>query len=137
MLGRAVLAALERSRTVTAAARGSQSTNFLSENWLIFVALAVIAVFGCGLYLWDRRRKTAGTQARTPQSLFQELCTAHKLNRSEQALLSNLCAAQELALPALVFVDSSILARAEAMSIDNPDGLRQLRQKLFPAAGAR
>ena len=103
-----------------------------SAWWIIGVAFALVA---CGLtygYL-HRQKKTAAPPAAAAskrtlvRSPFDELVDAHKLDNKEVSLLRQAVQQLEVALPILLFVDPTLLAR---FCKANPEA-EALRQKLF------
>ena len=105
-----------------------------SRNWYLVLAVVGIAVFGAGLYFWDKHRKSSGSGSDHPKSLFLELCSAHGLSRGERALLRDAAEQQGIAQPGLAFVDPRILEATASAAGEDAAAFGELRQRLFGRA---
>lgn len=123
-----LLATSEISR---AAVRHLQRSSSLRENW--FLALVVLAIVASwvGLYFWDRQRQLAPKRTKTQKSLFQQLCDAHRLDRSERMLLVKAAQTGGATFDAVVFVDPRILDGLGAAGEADGEAFRALAIKLF------
>jgi hypothetical protein len=83
-----------------------------------------------------RRTPTKAAAVHSPQRLFGELCTVHRLNAAQRRLLEWVADDSPLMQPALVFLDPLLLESAIARS-ESP-GVRKrltdLRARLFAGA---
>jgi hypothetical protein len=105
-----------------------------SRENLIFILFAVIiAGIWAALFMWDRMRRMAPATPKVAQSLFDQLCQAHRLDAGDSTLLSEAAREFNLASPALLFVQPDHLTRLSADGVEHAAGYRQLRERLFGA----
>jgi hypothetical protein len=107
--------------------------------WWLFVAAAVIAVFVVVASILAKQDKHR--LFNSPRALFNALCKAHNLDRGSRMLLKQLAQAQQLTVPARMFLEPDrfdpALLGPELRHYR--DTVIQLRNKLFaveaPAEG--
>lgn len=112
-------------------ARYSRRSNSFEENWIVLLVIGGIAALWIGLYVWDWLRKEDDPTPDVPNSLFIELCRAHRLERGERELLARLAEAQDLAQPALLFVQPAILTAAGRSDLPEAPVFAGLGRRLF------
>ncbi len=101
-------------------------------EWALFIASVVmIAGFWIVLHLRAKREEQVAKEPDGPQSLFVELCAAHRLSETQRNILTNAAATSGVQPPTLLFVDPSVL-RGQAQS-GRPEAtvIRDLGLKLF------
>ena len=106
----------------------------LSQYLLWIGAIGAVALAVVGFHLWNVSRKSRNQgETAAPEDVMAELCKAHELSRIEQTLLMKIARSQQLAQPAVLFIDPQPFERAG----DEPDldahSCRALRVKLFGA----
>lgn len=121
---------LASMKSVSQSARNSPTAS-LEHSWYLIVAVVVIALTWAWLYYWDRYRKDSLKRPATPQSLFRELCAAHRLSRQEQALLEAIVEREGLEHPAVVFVAPALLRSMAAAGGSRAAEYAELGRKLF------
>lgn len=103
----------------------------LSHNWVLVCALLAVVGFWVGLVYWDRIRHRLLKLGRQPNSLFQELCTAHRLNRGQRMLLMKAAHSGRIHCASVMFVDRQILEKFAAGESDDASRYRELLVRLF------
>ncbi len=103
-----------------------------AEAW--GTALVCVGLLGLGLLLrylarWQERR----AQQDRPAALFQELCRAHRLSKSDRALLIQIAEESALRQPSELFVRPELLAesRFPAAPAGTIKQIGALRERLF------
>jgi hypothetical protein len=104
--------------------------------WWVFVAAVVIAAFGVVAGILAKQDKHR--LFNSPRALFNALCKAHGLDRVSRALLKQVARAQQVTVPARLFLEPSwfepnmlgpeLQSQREAIAI--------LRKRLFADRGA-
>jgi hypothetical protein len=96
-----------------------------------YLAPAAIAALGLALVLYDRLRTWRQSIPPTPRNLFQELCAAHGLSRSERRVMEVVAETLPQGAKCRAFVDPRPLDHLAASG--GPDGelSARLRKKLF------
>ncbi len=115
-----------------AASNRSRSMASLSNNieLIIWVVIAMVALWA-GLNFWTRYRDKILRSSDSPQSLFLELCSVHRLSRTEKSLLMEAANAAHLTEPAIAFVNPQVLGGTTGSASANSQERRVLAEKLF------
>ncbi len=100
---------------------------------LPYVAAAVAAGVGWGVFAYVKRRNDMTERCSDPHKLFRELSQVHKLERNHRRLLLQLASALKFAQPAQVFVTPAAFepSRLPAELRSRAAELTWLRQRLF------
>lgn len=101
--------------------------------WLLAAALIAAAFVSLAAFL---SRQDKHRLFNSPRALFNALCKAHKLDRSSRNLLKQLATAQEMAIPARLFLEPDRFEPAQipaALQNCQPQ-YAQLKERLFAAA---
>jgi len=111
--------------------RSASRGGTLSDNLFLITWIGLIIAFWIGLYYFDQWRKSRSAMMGSAKSLFVELCKAHRLTRTERALMLRAAKVYNPAEPAAIFVDPRILS--SCATLPKPDGpdYSLLRQKIF------
>lgn len=99
---------------------------------IVIVAVSAAALWG-GLILVDRIRTHSATRRQSPQGLFWELCSAHRLSRAERNALWSAAETLPEADCCRIFVDAEILAGLSASGSADAGEFSRLARKLFGA----
>lgn len=102
-----------------------------SDNTFLYISFAMIAAFWGVLYYWDKWRKQRSKRTGSAKSLFMELCDAHRLARTERALLMKAAKSLGAGEPAVLFVDPRIVGKFAAASGGEAKQYAALSSKLF------
>jgi hypothetical protein len=106
--------------------------------WTLLAIIFVAMLIAASIYLFFQLRQRRA-YANNPQLLFQELCAAHSLCRSQRQALRRLAQVRGLTDPGLVFVDCSLWpSSVEANRLLGNrirKSLTELRRQLFQAPG--
>lgn len=113
------------------AAKSEPSGSF-SSVWVIGTAVAVSLVWVV-IFYGDRIRALIHAQTNPVENVFDRLCEAHQLDRSQKEFLTRLAEAERLTRPALVFVDPTHLRRTIDSGGAASPTASLLHQKLFEA----
>jgi hypothetical protein len=99
--------------------------------WWLFVAAIVVAMFAGIASLLARQDKRR--LYNSPRALFRALCKAHALDRSSRLLLKQIARAQNLSVPARLFLEPDRFDSAMLTSDMRPqrDAVAALRKRLF------
>lgn len=97
-----------------------------------FVAVvAGLALLWLGFTALERWRKAWLTQSPTPQALFRELCSAHRLTRGERQMLQSITRGMTPEQRLQVFIDPALLGRAALSPTPEADAFGALLRRLF------
>lgn len=118
----------EISRAVS---RYYQRSSTLAENWILLCVFLAIVAFWIVLVYWDRLCLRLLPNHRRPDSLFQELCAAHRLNRGQRMLLIKAAHSGQIGCAAVLFVEPAILERLAGGEARDADSYRELLVRLF------
>ena len=109
-----------------------------SALWTLLAIIFVAMLIAASIYLFFQFRQRRA-RASNPQLLFQELCAAHSLSRSQRQALRRLAQVRGLTDPGLVFVDCSLWPNSVEANrlLGNRirKSLTELRRLLFQAPG--
>jgi len=111
--------------------RYSARSSSLSANWFLIVVVLVIVGLWVGLYYWDKRRGNLASRAGGGESLFLQLCRAHRLTRREHSLLTQIAKAKQVVEPAHLFVDPDLLDAPMMVSDLDVQAYVDLKAKVF------
>jgi len=111
--------------------RSLQRSTTMSDNLFLVTWMGLIISFWVGLYYFDKWRKSRSGTVGSAKSLFLELCRVHGLSRKERSLLLRAAKLYQPLEPAVIFVDSRILARCENAPSPEKEGYAGLSAKLF------
>lgn len=105
-----------------------------SSQLMVVIAVAIVCVIvGLVLTLVDHLRQTNPERDLTAAGLFEELCELHRVNEHERQLLVHAVTQRTAHVPALVFLDASIL-EAYCHEAESGPSFRALVGKLFGSA---
>ncbi|MCC7423189.1 MAG: hypothetical protein IT428_23175 [Planctomycetaceae bacterium] len=110
----------------------SGSTGSFSASWVVGTAVAVSIVW-LVIFYGDRIRAVIHAQTNPVENVFDRLCEAHQLDRSEKEFLTRLAESERLTKPALVFVDPAPLRRSVDGGGAASPAASSLLKKLFEA----
>jgi len=111
--------------------RPGQTASYGPTAWLILLGVVGgLVLIGLAVQVISRRRQRL---RHSPWRLFRDLCTAHQLTRGQRQLLQRLAQLQQLAQPALLFLDPRPWDLTSLGQVDAPTRheLESLQRQLF------
>ena len=94
---------------------GQASGNGVAVGLILLAAAGGLALVWLAIQALNRRRQRV---RHSPWRLFRDLCAAHRLTRRQRQLLRRLAQAQQLAQPAVLFLDPRAWDIARLGSVD-------------------
>lgn len=115
------------------AARLDRPRANFDREWIFLAGLAVVLALVLLLSHWSSRRRQKEFWCDSPARMFQELCRAHRLDRTNRRLMLRLGTACKVENLAELFVEPEILDVTTLPAAMKPADteLRQLRHQLF------
>ncbi len=108
----------------------NEHTTSSKDLWFIVLAIAAIAILWSGLALWDRFQANRKQKNLRLQTLFAELCEAHRIQPLESELLKHAAKRYGLSDAASLFFTPQALSALSEIGIPS-DQIGELRRRLF------
>jgi len=111
----------------------SSNSSGPSNSWAFFLVGGMILLLSVGWYYWNQqqKKKTKQVTKKKKLSLFQELCSLHKISALEKGLLQKVIHQNSLKPAALAFLDPAILSQQAEKDEADADKWITLKEKLF------
>lgn len=129
----ALLASWDESINVWGRFDGQHGAPLFGGRELTILSGVVAVVVVTLIWQWIERRRPHDFRCNRPNRLFDELCKAHRLDRSSRRLLKQLAESRGLTDAGVLFVEPIHFdtARIPAELANAAKQIRQLRHRLF------